>query len=167
MRKKFILIVTALVLCNLLARGQDYILSPGSISCAGTYFHNASMPDIHFIWTLGETVTGDFHNPSGDKFLTHIFVGYLIPVDIQEVIIGDEISVSPNPATDKLKIVFKKPFANEKSILIYNLQGQIINDIKTNQSETEINIKDLNPGLYFIRVNNNGQNPVSVKFIKY
>ena len=56
------------------------------------------------------------------------------------------ISVYPNPAHDKLFV----NAANIQSVELYNISGQLM----ISSTENEINVSDLNPGMYFIRVNN-------------
>ena len=55
------------------------------------------------------------------------------------------ISVYPNPAHDKLFVNAE----NIKNIDLYNISGQLV----ISSTENEINVSDLNPGMYFIRIN--------------
>ena len=56
------------------------------------------------------------------------------------------ISVYPNPAHDKLFV----NAANIQRVDLYNISGQLM----ISSTENEINVSELNPGMYFVRVNN-------------
>jgi len=65
-------------------------------------------------------------------------------------LIDATISITPNPANDFIKINSKNPIDN---ITIYNESGQVIKVIEPNKStNTLVNTKDLNQGVYFIRI---------------
>ena len=56
------------------------------------------------------------------------------------------ISVYPNPAHDKLFV----NATNIQRVDLYNISGQLM----ISSTENEINVSELNPGMYFVRVNN-------------
>ncbi len=61
-----------------------------------------------------------------------------------------ECAIWPNPAYEK--IYFKNTTGKELDITIFNQPGNIV--LKTSTTQAEINIKNLNPGLYFIKIAN-------------
>ena len=66
------------------------------------------------------------------------------------------LKVFPNPATDKLKILFSEPI---KSINLYSVNGLFI---KKKIVNGYINISDLAKGLYFLSINQH-----NIKFFKH
>ncbi|MCW3105322.1 MAG: hypothetical protein JWO09_3762 [Bacteroidetes bacterium] len=65
----------------------------------------------------------------------------------------DIFTISPNPASGKVKIIYESergPF----SLCIYNLMGTTIYNQDIINSEQEIELAELNAGLYFIQVTN-------------
>ncbi|GAA4934550.1 hypothetical protein GCM10023314_03730 [Algibacter agarivorans] len=66
------------------------------------------------------------------------------------------VSIYPNPTTDRLAISTNEQF---KSIQIYNVLGKTV---KTFKNTKELNVSDLNVGLYFLRTDTGLQ----AKFIK-
>ena len=68
--------------------------------------------------------------------------------------------VYPNPATDVLNIEVNASQASEMSISVYNIMGQnVMNqnvNITTGMNTRNINISDLNSGIYFVTVKANG-----------
>lgn len=71
--------------------------------------------------------------------------------------------VYPNPATDLITISVDN--ANFDTYTILNNVGQTIVNGKLTQQETQMNVKNLNPGLYFINIKGNG-GTVLKKFLK-
>lgn len=76
------------------------------------------------------------------------------PVSINEKI-NDIISIYPNPAKDYIQINFDENYTNQKSIIIYDVLGQILKPINNIGNNTIVDISDLKSGIYFIRVDNN------------
>lgn len=74
-----------------------------------------------------------------------------------------EISFYPNPAKDV--ITFKYHSGKTIDIIVYNVLGSKVKTFTHNGSETNINISDLQRGLYFIRFTD-GNNVVSKSFTK-
>lgn len=54
----------------------------------------------------------------------------------------------------------------ENTISIYNVQGTLVVRTKTTGDKTELNIKDMSNGIYFIRLTNANTNMCVAKFIK-
>ena len=71
-----------------------------------------------------------------------------------------EFNLYPNPAIDQLRIETKE---NIDQIEIFNLSGQIVHSF--NSQSKVINVQDLVPGVYFIRLSAN-ENFTMKKFIK-
>jgi hypothetical protein len=65
------------------------------------------------------------------------------------------ITVSPNPATNVFKVTLGDDSAAQ--IELYNLIGQRIYNERTNSSTVNINVADLNQGVYMLKVSQNGK----------
>jgi len=77
-----------------------------------------------------------------------------------------EISIYPNPASDKISINTANIISGISKFQIFNLLGEVIYSVSKESSKTtSIDISQLENGLYFIKVENNGSF-VSKKFIK-
>jgi len=69
-------------------------------------------------------------------------------------------SLYPNPASSVINIQSENFTASEYSI--YNILGKLVADGKTDTAnDTQINIENLDKGIYFLKINNN-----YLKFIK-
>ncbi len=81
-------------------------------------------------------------------------------------LLSDKIKIYPNPAKENLIIeLIESNISQKTSIYIYNIQGQLCRQIISNQSKTEVDIKDLSAGLYVVRVNNEKESFIS-RFVK-
>lgn len=76
-----------------------------------------------------------------------------------ELLIKEEISVSPNPVVDHLKI---HTTAQVEKVQIMNMAGQIISELK---NTTELNMSSLPAGLYLIHIHTK-HNLITKKVIK-
>ena len=146
--KKIILFVIG-ILCMLSVSGQQ--LSPEVISSAGDYFvgTNATLS-----WTIGEDVIETFTGTN--CILTQGFQQPFISVTgikkLEEKNL--EIKVFPNPASDFLNVRF---IATEKIDLIIeliDLNGKVLLNEKvvTYPLITQISLKYVKPGSYFLRI---------------
>jgi hypothetical protein len=83
-------------------------------------------------------------NPAGNK----IFYSNLL-LDTNEIS-KQKISIYPNPATDIIFIDNLKP---NSSLELIDNSGKLVKSISNNKtSKTEINIKNLNSGIYYLKV---------------
>jgi hypothetical protein len=68
---------------------------------------------------------------------------------------SNQIKIYPNPANNELLISLSKN-CNNSQILIMNVLGETIKNISTTNTETKINISEIENGVYFVKVNTNG-----------
>ena len=71
----------------------------------------------------------------------------------------NEVTVYPNPAKDFVKL--SAVGVQLSAVKVYNCLGMMIEEIKVNANETEINISDYKAGVYFINIET--ENGVIVK----
>jgi hypothetical protein len=68
-----------------------------------------------------------------------------------------EFSVYPNPTKSSLAIEFTESYKDLK-LEIVNLQGQLVKDYSSEEASLiQLDLSDLKKGVYFMRVNNDGQ----------
>jgi sugar lactone lactonase YvrE len=78
----------------------------------------------------------------------------------------DKIKIYPNPAKDNLIVELQGiQVLQNTSISIYNIEGQLIKQLSTKQTKSEIDIHDFPAGVYLIKINNEKESFVK-KFIK-
>ena len=69
---------------------------------------------------------------------------------IQNDILNSEFSISPNPATDKITIEIHNG-VTPAQIIISDVTGRIISQLKPTQSITQLDIKNFPAGIYFVQ----------------
>jgi hypothetical protein len=88
--------------------------------------------------------------------LRGVYAGITVNVrDIQ----AQEMKIFPNPAAEIVSFDLKEP----SEISIYNSAGILMKQQLAYPSRNSVNISDLNPGLYFVKMKNN--NKVAQKLI--
>jgi uncharacterized protein (DUF2249 family) len=74
-----------------------------------------------------------------------------------------ELLLFPNPAKDKLQLISEE---NIDEVTLYDILGKNFKNLKAvNQNMLEMNISDLNPGIYFLRIRSGGVESTA-KFVK-
>ncbi len=66
------------------------------------------------------------------------------------------VVVYPNPVVDKLNVIIGEEFDNA-SLTVWDLSGQKLRQIQLSSNNQQINLKDLQPGSYIIRVEYDGK----------
>jgi thiol-disulfide isomerase/thioredoxin len=100
--------------------------------------------NIEIVGMLIDHTTGEIENATID----HLFTGVR---DIEE---SAEILIYPNPATGEFTI---KSGSVIEQLVIYNQVGQLVKTLNTSGSIINIDITDLETGIYFVRVFSNDQ----------
>ena len=75
-----------------------------------------------------------------------------IITDIETVVEKQNVSVYPNPANDVLNIELGD---NQSDVVIYNSLGQVVRRYENVSGDMQINVEDLNAGMYFVKVGDN------------
>lgn len=74
-----------------------------------------------------------------------------------------EIMVYPNPITNKVILLVPKPM--NCSLEVFNIQGKLLKTATISNPSTTINTEGFQKGMYFFRINNNGEQ-ITKKVIK-
>lgn len=87
-------------------------------------------------------------------------------VGIEENTVNNNISVYPNPASDKITIYLQNiNDLQNTTVSVFDIQGQLLLQQNVKQAKTEININSFAKGMYVAKICNN-TNIVFQKFIK-
>ena len=60
------------------------------------------------------------------------------------------VMIYPNPASDVVKVTTVN--GQQSTVKVYNTLGMLVEEIEINSNETEINVSDYNPGIYFFNI---------------
>jgi len=103
------------------------------------------------------------HGPQGDVIRIYNYVRLVRDVDtstgMNELNLNENnsLKIYPNPATDFITVDVEGFNIGSSSLQIVNLLGAVLYDQSDDVSKTNsINISDFNPGIYFIRLQNEG-----------
>lgn len=150
MRKISILLVAiACFAIKLCAQQNNLVL----ISSAGDYFTGS---EISMSWSLGEVLTEPLQ---GDGFL--LFQGFQqggdfntsVPTRINKSL---EFVMYPNPASTFFTIETIGDYDNiDLEITIHDISGRIVKNTTSKNALTDIDIRFLKSGTYFVRIKNN------------
>jgi len=80
--------------------------------------------------------------------------------------IGLSLSTFPNPVTDILILKVESQIWTDLNYQMYNSEGRMFNSDKLLNSETNIDMSDLAPGLYFLQVKKEKDAVKTFKIIK-
>ena len=84
---------------------------------------------------------------------------------VNEILDNETLNIYPNPANNKIKINFKNQQGLSK-VSILNIAGQTLVKEQINlKGESEINIENIPPGMYFMLLQDEKQQWVR-KFVK-
>jgi len=88
------------------------------------------------------------------------------PLNLTDYVATQQVSLHPNPAVDLITIE-KNNSTTIQSIDIYNLLGQLVKTIATNEINTSlaIDVSDLKTGTYLIEITTN-EGKAMKKFVK-
>ncbi len=81
-----------------------------------------------------------------------IFNGAKSPIQTvgtEDLHADNNLAIFPNPASDKITI---KSSSEIKQVEIYNQVGQIVQQIKTNDNVSTLDVSEFEPRIYFIKV---------------
>lgn len=92
-----------------------------------------------------------------------------VAVDINEIPAYENVSILPNPASDKIMINFNSPLTVDCEISIHDALGQVMlkEKIIRGVTQTEIDISHFSSSIYFIEISGGGSNWYRNTLIKY
>jgi hypothetical protein len=123
---------------------QEVIASSGGFKVNG---------GISISWTLGETIIPASKN--GNLVLIPGFQEMMMITKVEENIdVQVHIKVFPNPAGEILNIQFDALVEDEIDLTIVDFEGVLVKKdiIETAITEKQVDLKNLPPGIYFLRL---------------
>ena len=145
-----------------------------SINFKTVSFKNTSQYASVYMWDFGDGVKVTQPEPthayalSGDYLVELIAINHICPNDtvqklvqiritgIEDQALETDISMYPNPASDKLHVTMTDAPSGQILAEIISLTGQIVHkDIQNVQAgilDTEIDLSELNPGVYILKL---------------
>ncbi|NLA25294.1 MAG: T9SS type A sorting domain-containing protein, partial [Bacteroidales bacterium] len=109
----------------------------------------------------------------GDEILSVSFGNYskkigitIVDTDVSspEILSNSEISIYPNPASEYLNIELNQYLTDE--VQIYDISGKLLISKAINSNHTQINIADLEQGMYILNVLKSDRKIASLRFVK-
>ena len=101
-----------------------------------------NMPKNHYVEV--RTMYAD------DKSSVSLIDIFASGVNVSEINETSSFNVYPNPASDFVKVSTDN--SQQTTVRIYNILGMLVEEIEINSNETEINVSDYNPGIYFFSI---------------
>ena len=102
-----------------------------------------------------------------------IFQGVQIPFEIYVVTGKKEhpgitlsCTVYPNPVVDHLILRIDEPQSGKYTVSLFNTNGELISNRKTDVGSTSIPMVNLRPGIYFLKVSDDKKTLKTFKIIK-
>jgi len=145
---KSILTFLGVIVCNLLLAQQ---FKPSIISSGGGFMSNAN---AKITFTIGEPVSGNIQNSSA-KFAQGFQQNWIDSgTGISEIGTDNSIVVYPNPTSDFVNIKFEKSVSENSIVELVDINGKslLLQEIKSNKTETVINLSNYPESIYFIKI---------------
>jgi hypothetical protein len=162
---------TTATLCVDFGDGSVVKEQPLSISNSLGHISIASAPPFNQIYTTAGTYTatawlkvpGNICTDQQYKLSWEIFITNTncVPTNINQHTLLNELSIYPNPAKDKLTVTLIN--SDNSIITITDVLGKQLIREKLADSQTELNVSELNSGIYFVNVNGKTQKIVVEK----
>ena len=136
-----------------LIRFYDAVTAKLIATHSGTYGPEDELPTV-VVESIKATVTFSSNTYiNGEGFELEYFTD---PVSIKEIENINDLSIYPNPASDKLNIKFNTSTADNFDIVIYNVTGQVVYKETLNNFlgsyYNELNINDFAQGVYLMQI---------------
>jgi PQQ-dependent dehydrogenase (s-GDH family) len=107
--------------------------------------------------------TGSFNGggtppPNAGSILEFSYIGIILPVTDPNILhpaaVAKLIKIFPNPAGEKLNVSITLNIPKPYKLQLFSAAGVMLKEIKSTKTEVEINIADLQQGMYFLQVKN-------------
>ena len=83
----------------------------------------------------------------------------------KEQLAENAVSIYPNPTKNKRFNIKLNNLAGETTILIYNVIGAVVKELKTNSIEENVNLASFSKGLYLVKFTNNNKSNTKKIFL--
>jgi hypothetical protein len=133
------------------------------ISASGDFYQNSS---ISVSYTIGEPITETFVN--GENTLNQGFQQsklIVTAIETPEVAIFN-LHVFPNPTHSIITIENTNKAQQALQYALYDLNGKVLYEICSNQSVLEIDVQNIYPGTYLLKITKNKKQMATYKIVK-
>ncbi len=127
-------------------------------------FGSGASSDVLSFTKIGEDLyVGGYFESAGNK--SSAFIGKWLKYPVTDIyeggVVTDEFTVSPNPASTEVRILWNQPVERKVSIDIEDMTGRRVRLLRetilpAGHQEVSMNISDLKPGIYLVRLNTRG-----------
>lgn len=129
--------------------GQNLGFARVGFGYFGSYLQSAILQDNDKILFFGYSNLVNIRDSR--PMIARIMANSTTTILNAENIEKEQIKIYPNPMDDYLYIHLKSPTKNDK-IKIYDFNGRIIVDQRLEKNETIINVRNLNKGIYNLKI---------------
>ena len=120
-------------------------------------------------YTIGQVVYCSLIGTNGNSIVQGVQQPFIIKEDSTNTNMDEiklEAKVYPNPATSFLILNVSDISANNYKVFMYDLNGKMLKNMELKETETTIEMYDLVPSLYFLKVVKNEKEVKVFKIIK-
>ncbi|MFA5573782.1 MAG: T9SS type A sorting domain-containing protein [Brumimicrobium sp.] len=96
----------------------------------------------------------------------HIVISDCSSSDIEKIELTESFVIFPNPAQNNVTIGNLRNDGTTKNIDVVNIEGKVVQSIKTIENNVTFSVADLDAGIYFVKVLQNGTQNVSKLIIE-
>ncbi|MBP7497764.1 MAG: PKD domain-containing protein [Bacteroidales bacterium] len=130
----------------------------------GKYFITIDEPGLIFD-TLNVTIDQKNNNIEVNIYNDSVKYNSAVPYS-KYAIAGTDLEIFPNPVKNQLNIIYKDNFNQNPNLYIFNMTGNMVFSTTLNKNTTQLNIEQLEKGIYFIRLKFNNGKYLHSKIIK-
>jgi len=151
MPRKKLMLILVLFIAVISTKAQEVVSSGGD-------YHETSNGSLS--WTIGEPITETSSN--GNTITQGFQQSRLTITNISEINSSEiEVSVYPNPTNEFITI--KVSENQHYTIQLFNLNGKLLTEQKSNSTENILNMANYTNGTYLLRfINNNETNTYQI-----
>ena len=140
------------------------------------HLSNNSLAAIDYYWDFGDgfyeaSTLNPIHLYSGYGVytVTLLATGYfgcndtiskeILITDIPEILTAVDLKVRPNPSTGLFSLEFTVPLSGKRELIVYDFLGQIVlrKQLIVGQTNVDIDLRDFHNGMYFYRIDYQGE----------
>jgi len=127
------------------AFGGTFVLIDSTFANIVSYVNDSLVDNTQYCYKVKA------FNLTGESYFSNEVCATTYPNGVESYLKTTQYSVFPNPANDKIIIESKKIIKNE-TVSIYSMQGKLLIQQEKKLEKIEINISNLEKGLYFLKI---------------
>ncbi len=137
-----------------------------SVWMSGVFLYANTFTQTHYDWFTATSHTPVMSISITQDGTTATYRTDAVGID-EDGILNSQISLYPNPATDRINIELPDGVKGNTNIYLFDLAGkQVAHYEKTGNGKFVADITALKPGEYIVRIKSSNRNQLTAKFIK-